>query len=87
MTRLGVLVSGRGSNLDAILRLVSGELDALVSVDGRPWDHAPAVIIVEEAGGRFSDRHGGRRIDLEEVRYSNGALHAAFEQLLDSTPR
>ncbi|MEO8184077.1 MAG: inositol monophosphatase family protein [Deltaproteobacteria bacterium] len=68
--------------LDCLLRVAEGELDALVDRSGKPWDLAPAVVLVEEAGGRFSDRDGGRRLDLGDGRFSNGLIHAQLEQLL-----
>lgn len=68
--------------LDAILRLAEGELEAVVDRQGKPWDHAPAVVLVEEAGGAFSDSHGGHRIDLGEGRYTNRLIHDQLESLL-----
>jgi histidinol-phosphatase len=68
--------------LDCLLRVVEGELDALVDRSGKPWDLAPAVVLVEEAGGRFSDSNGGRRLDLGDGRFSNGLIHAQLEQFL-----
>jgi len=73
------------SNLDAVLRLCQGELDGVVVTESMPWDHAPCVILVQEAGGRFSDERGGRRLDLSEVRLSNGSIHDALVALLDGT--
>lgn len=69
-------------SLDSLLRLAEGHLEALVDSSGRPWDLAPAVVLVEEAGGRYSDREGGRRLDLGGGRFSNGRVHAELEQLL-----
>ena len=68
--------------LDSLLRLAEGELEALVDRSGKPWDLAPGVVIVEEAGGRFSDCEGGRRLDLGDSRFSNGLIHGELEQLL-----
>lgn len=68
--------------LDSLLRLSEGHLEALVDSSGRPWDLAPAVVLVEEAGGRYSDREGGRRLDLGGGRFSNGHVHAELEELL-----
>jgi histidinol-phosphatase len=45
------------------------------------WDHAPWVLLVEEAGGRFTDRTGGRASDQGGGLYSNATLH---DQLLVS---
>jgi histidinol-phosphatase len=69
-------------DLDDILRVVEGKLEAIIDPTGKPWDHAPAVILVEEAGGRFSDGRGGRRIDLGEGRYTNGHIDEQLERLL-----
>jgi histidinol-phosphatase len=68
--------------LDSLLCLAEGELEGLVDRSGKPWDLAPAVLIVEEAGGRFSDCEGGRRLDLGDGRFSNGLIHRDLEQLL-----
>lgn len=69
-------------SLDSLLRLAEGHLEALVDSSGRPWDLAPAVVLVEEAGGRYSDRAGGRRLDLGGGRFSNGHVHSELEELL-----
>ena len=62
--------------------LAEGRLDAFVDDGGKPWDHAPATLIVEEAGGSFFDPEGGRRIDLGWVAYTNGTLDDALRALL-----
>jgi len=68
--------------LDSLLSLAEGHLEGLVDRSGKPWDLAPGVVIVEEAGGRFSDCAGGRRLDLGDSRFSNGLIHRELEQLL-----
>jgi histidinol-phosphatase len=70
-------------SLDAILRLAEGGLEAVIDRGGKPWDHAPAVVLVEEAGGRFSDSLGGHRVDIGEGRFSNGLIHGALDALLN----
>jgi histidinol-phosphatase len=52
--------------------VVEGALDACVCVGGGPWDYAPLVVLVEESGGRYSDRGGGRRIDRGCAVFTNG---------------
>jgi histidinol-phosphatase len=69
-------------NLDSILRLAEGGLEAVIDRNGKPWDHAPAVVLVEEAGGRFSDSFAGHRLDLGEGRFSNGFIHDELSALL-----
>lgn len=69
-------------NLDSILRLAEGGLEAVIDRNGKPWDHAPAVILVQEAGGRFSDSFAGQRVDLGEGRFSNALIHDELSALL-----
>jgi histidinol-phosphatase len=54
---------------------VDGAIDAIgVSV----WDLAAVQVIVEEAGGTFTDFAGGHRIDGGSAISSNGHLHPAL---------
>lgn len=64
-----------------LVELVRGEVDAFLAERYHTWDHAPWVLLVEEAGGRFTDRTGGRASDRGGGLYSNAALHG---QLLAS---
>lgn len=65
-----------------ILHLAEGGLEAVIDRNGRPWDHAPAVVLVEEAGGRFSDSFAGHRVDLGEGRFTNGLIDDELAALL-----
>jgi histidinol-phosphatase len=56
-------------------RVASGEVDLCIWHAGDIWDHAAPSIIVEEAGGRFSDHRGGTRLDTRTAVYSNGIDH------------
>lgn len=42
---------------------------------GGPWDRAPFVLLVEEAGGRVSDLEGRSRFDRPPVLATNGLIH------------
>ncbi|MFC4604471.1 inositol monophosphatase family protein [Rhodococcus kronopolitis] len=64
-----------------LVELVRGEIDAFLAERYFKWDHAPWVLIVEEAGGRFTDRTGGHASDQGGGLYSNANLHG---QLLTS---
>lgn len=55
--------------------VAAGEIEASVHLWGGPWDHAPFAVLVEEAGGRFTDLWGGRRIDTGTAIFSNGIVH------------
>lgn len=57
------------------IRVAEGEIDLCVWLAGDIWDHAAPSLIVEEAGGRFSDHQGGRRLDTRTAVYSSGPLH------------
>lgn len=56
-------------------RVAEGEVDVSVWFAGDIWDHAAPSLIVEEAGGRFSDHWGGQRLDTRTAIYSNGRRH------------
>lgn len=63
--------------------LASGRLDGYWAVKLAPWDAAAGVLAVREAGGRVTDRNGGR--DTEGPRGlvgSNGRIHAKLMALL-----
>lgn len=64
-----------------LVELVRGEIDAFLAERYYAWDHAPWILLVEEAGGRFTDRTGGRAPDQGGGLYSNTNLHT---QLLTS---
>lgn len=63
-------------------RVAEGEIDVCVWFAGDIWDHAAPSLLVEEAGGRFSDHYGGRRLDTRTAVYSNGAAHDAVLAML-----
>jgi histidinol-phosphatase len=61
----------------AHMLVAEGAVDAAVDAVGvREWDLAAVQVIVEEAGGRFSDFAGEPRLDSETALSSNGLLHA-----------
>lgn len=59
-----------------------GKAEAAFEVGLKPWDLAPMKIIVEEAGGRYSDLQGGTSIYSGSCLVSNGKLHDQILQLL-----
>jgi histidinol-phosphatase len=64
----------------AHMLVAEGAVDAAVDAVGvNEWDLAAMQVIVEEAGGRFSDFQGVSRIDGGAAVTSNGLLH---EELL-----
>ncbi len=69
-------------HLNAILELAEGELEAVIDMTGAPWDHAPLVVIVQEAGGHYTNQDGGTGLLAGEGFYTNGAVHDELLQLL-----
>lgn len=59
--------------------VAEGAAEGMVEVDLSPWDAAAPAIVVEEAGGRWSDLDGQPRIDTRTFLVTNGVLH---EELL-----
>ncbi len=56
--------------------VAEGALDLAVDAVGvNPYDIAPVRLIVEEAGGRFTDRHGVATHEEPTAISSNGLLH------------
>jgi histidinol-phosphatase len=54
----------------------------MLEVDVKPWDLAPLKILVEEAGGRFSDFAGVPTIYSGTVVTSNSHVHDTVLSLL-----
>jgi len=69
----------------AHMLVAEGAVDGAVDAVGvSEWDLAAVQVIVEEAGGRFSDFSGESRIDGRSAITSNGLLH---EELLAAMSR
>jgi histidinol-phosphatase len=62
--------------------LAQGAAEIYAEVDLKPWDLAPCKIVVEEAGGRFTDFSGEPSIYRGTALATNGRLHAAAVALL-----
>ncbi|MEU5564406.1 inositol monophosphatase family protein [Micromonospora musae] len=70
-----------------LVGLVRGEIDCFLVERYHIWDHAPWILLVEEAGGRFTDRTGGRAGDQGGGLYSNANLHSQLLTALDYPTR
>ena len=60
--------------------VATGRAEIMVDPVLAPWDAAPFVPILSEAGGRFTDREGVPRLDGGSGISTNGLLH---EEVLD----
>ncbi len=68
----------------SMLVVASGEADVALDSGGGPWDYAPFVILVEEAGGVASDIQGQARFDGGSLLVTNGRLHSQVLATLGS---
>jgi len=57
--------------------VAEGKAEIYVDTDLKPWDLAPCKILVEEAGGRFTDFAGTATIHRGTAFATNGWLHEA----------
>jgi histidinol-phosphatase len=56
--------------------VAEGAVDLAVDAVGlMPYDLAAVMVVVEEAGGTFTDRHGARTFESNTAISSNGLLH------------
>lgn len=63
--------------------VAEGAVDVAIDAIGvRPYDIAAVRLIVEEAGGRFTDRHGEPTHAHDSAISTNGVLHDAVVQML-----
>jgi len=66
----------------SFMLLADGAVDVVVEPVAKVWDLAPLIVIVEEAGGRFTDAAGVRTIAGGNAVATNGPLHDEVLQVL-----
>jgi histidinol-phosphatase len=64
------------------LQVAAGGYDVAVFLLAGPWDLAAPALIVEEAGGRFSDLAGRWDLTSGTAVFSNGGVHEAILRLV-----
>jgi histidinol-phosphatase len=69
-----------------LVELVRGEIDGFVAEGFHLWDHAPWILLVQESGGRFTDREGSAAGDRGGGVYSNALLHDVLVESLGYPP-
>ena len=62
--------------------VAEGKAEIYVETDLKAWDLAPCKVIVEEAGGRFTDLGGVPTIHSGTALATNGRLHDTALALL-----
>ncbi len=66
-----------------LIELVRGEIDAFLVERYSTWDHTPWILLVEEAGGRFTNPVGTNAGDQNGGLYSNANLHPELLAMLN----
>ncbi|HEU0122826.1 MAG TPA: inositol monophosphatase family protein [Bryobacteraceae bacterium] len=62
--------------------VASGRLDGFWEFGLNPWDMAAGILLVEEAGGRCADMHGGpRSLRGKHILADNGLIHEEMLQI------
>ena len=74
------------SDCYAYLLVATGRADLALDPVMKPWDAAPFVCILPEAGGRFTDWRGNVTAHGGDAIASNGHLHDAALALLGTAP-
>jgi histidinol-phosphatase len=64
--------------------VAQGAGEAMLEPEVKPWDLAAPLVVVEEAGGRFTDMNGRPGYDGGNAIASNGVLHQAILERLNS---
>ena len=73
---------GEVADAPARLAIAEGAAEAMFETGPQTYDLAAPLVLVEEAGGRFTDMTGARRIDAGCAVATNGLLHEEVVRLL-----
>jgi histidinol-phosphatase len=65
--------------------VAEGAAEAMIETGAHPWDWAAPLVIVEEAGGRFTTAAGERRVDGASAVATNGLIHGELLSRLQGT--
>jgi histidinol-phosphatase len=72
------------SDFYGFMLVAQGSVDLMVEQGVHIWDVAGLKVIVEEAGGTFTNWDGNPSVDRPDVVASNGKVHAAALEILRS---
>jgi histidinol-phosphatase len=64
------------------LQVASGGYEVVLFFLGGPWDLAAPALLVEEAGGRFTDANGRNDLFSGSALFTNGHLHDAVLEVI-----
>lgn len=83
---LGVPVRRPGAAALDLCYVACGRLDGYWEMGLKPWDSAAGSLIIQEAGGQVSGRHGEAHDDGPVIVASNRRLHAELLAVLNASP-
>jgi histidinol phosphatase-like enzyme (inositol monophosphatase family) len=72
------------SDCSGINMVLKGQADVNISGHGAVWDYAAPAILVEEAGGRFTDFEGQFSLTTDTGIFSNGLVHKQVLNILNN---
>ena len=67
-----------------LIYLLDGKIDALVETYGMIHAYATPALLVEEAGGKYSDFNDQYSLNSQNAIFSNGLIHSQVLKLLNS---
>ncbi len=68
------------------LMVATGRADAMIDFGLNPWDIAPMLVIIDEAGGRLTGTNGEPRAESGNVIASNGRFHDSLVDVFATEP-
>ncbi|MBM4327761.1 MAG: inositol monophosphatase [Deltaproteobacteria bacterium] len=82
VTQVQGLRRGGSAAMD-LAYVACGRLDAFWELKLKPWDMAAGMLLVQEAGGKITDRHGSPTgVETASIVASNGLVHDLLLELL-----
>lgn len=83
LVKLARGIRRHGSAALDLCYVAAGRLDAYWEMGLQPYDYAAGRLILEEAGGRFSDMRGGENFATEGILATNALLHDTMQETLN----
>jgi myo-inositol-1(or 4)-monophosphatase len=73
-----------GSTLASMSYIATGKFDAYFNISQKPWDILCGALLVQEAGGKVTDIHGGEiTYESTSLVATNGKVHEQLLKVLD----
>jgi histidinol-phosphatase len=73
------------SDCYAHVLVATGRADAVVEAVMNPWDSAASIVVVEEAGGRYTGFNGVASAHEKDALITNGLIHDELLKLIDDS--